>query len=293
VSLNSTPLEPESFAPSGEAVSRLTGAAMPLLVLATTVALFGLLLGQTYFSPFALSLIFQQVTITAMVAAAQSLVIITGGIDLSLGAIMVVAMVVMGQVVFTLGWPAWLALPLGLASGWACGTVNGLLVTRLRLPPFIVTLGTWQIFATIGYILSAHEIIRSQDVEEVAPLFHLMGRSVRIGGAVLTLGGAVMLGLIAVLWYVLNRTAWGRHAYAVGDDAEAAALTGLPVSRIRETAYGAAGVIAALAGWVMIGRIGSITPTVGELVNIEAITAAVIGGVSLGGGRGSILGALV
>ncbi|MFO1151900.1 MAG: ABC transporter permease [Alsobacter sp.] len=271
---------------------RLQAAAMPLVVLGATVALFGMLLGPKYFSPFALSLIFQQVTITAMVAAAQALVIITGGIDLSLGAIMVVGMVVMGQAVFTWGWPAWLALLLGLACGAACGGVNGLLVTRVRLPPFIVTLGTWQIFSTAGYLLSGHEIIRSQDVDEVAPLLHLMGLSLKLGGAVVTLGGAAMILLLAVLWYILARTAWGRHAYAVGDDAEAAALTGLPVARIRTTAYAAAGFVAALAGWVMIGRIGSITPTVGELVNIEAITAAVIGGVSLGGGRGSILGAL-
>jgi fructose transport system permease protein len=286
-------MDPGSVSRSGDAVPRLTGAVMPLAVLAATVAVFGLLLGRSYFSPFALSLIFQQVTIIAMVAAAQSLVIITGGIDLSLGAIMVVAMVVMGQAVFTWGLPPLLGLLAGLACGGACGWINGLLVTRVRLPPFIVTLGTWQIFATIGYLLSHHEIIRSQDVDEVAPLFHVMGQSVKVGGAVLTLGGAVMLGVIAVLWYVLNHTAWGRHAYAVGDDDEAAALTGLPVSRIREAAYALAGLIAALAGWIMIGRIGSITATVGELVNIEAITAAVIGGVSLGGGRGSILGALV
>ena len=115
----------------------------------------------------------------------------------------------------------------------------------------------------------------------------------RMGGAVVTLGVAAAGLLLAALWYFLTCTAWGRHAYAVGDNSEAAALTGLPVRRIRETAYVGAGLISALAGWVMIGRIGSITPTVGELINIEAITAAVIGGVSLGGGRGSVLGALV
>jgi fructose transport system permease protein len=271
----------------------LTGAARPVLVLLATLGIFGALIGDRYFSPFALSLILQQVTITAIVAAAQGLVILTGGVDLSLGAILVLAMVVMGHAVFHLGLPAWLAVLLGLGCGAACGGVNGLLVTRLKLPPFIVTLGTWQIFATAGYLVSAHETIRSQDVEEVAPLLHLMGRSVTLAGAVVTLGGAVMLALLAALWYVLTRTAWGRHAYAVGDDPEAAALTGLPVSRIRETAYATAGLIAALGGWVMIGRIGSITPTVGELINIEAITAAVIGGIALGGGRGSILGALV
>jgi fructose transport system permease protein len=271
----------------------LTGAARPLLVLSVTVALFGVLVGQRFFSPFALSLIVQQVTITAFVAAAQALVILTGGIDLSLGAILVLAMVIMGHAVFHLGVPSWIALLLGLASGAACGLANGVLVSRLKLPPFIVTLGTWQIFATAAYLVSAHETIRSQDVEEVAPLLHLMGKSVMIAGAVVTLGGAALLALLAFLWYVLTCTAWGRHAYAVGDDPEAAALTGISVPRVRETAYAAAGLIAAFAGWVMIGRIGSITATVGELINVEAITAAVIGGIALGGGRGSILGALV
>jgi fructose transport system permease protein len=269
----------------------MTGAARPVLVLAVTVAVFGLLLGQSFFSPFALSLIVQQVTITSIVAAAQSLVILTGGIDLSLGAILVLAMVVMGHAVFHLGLPDWAAILLGLACGWVCGGMNGVLVARLKLPPFIVTLGTWQIFATAAYLVSAHETIRSQDVEEAAPLLHLMGHSARIGGAVVTLGGVAMLILLAFLWYVLTRTAWGRRAYAVGDDAESAALTGIAVPRMRETAYAAAGLIAAIGGWVMIGRIGSITATVGELINVEAITAAVIGGISLGGGRGSILGA--
>jgi fructose transport system permease protein len=272
---------------------RLRDVAIPGLVLAVTVCAFGVLVGPAFFSPFALSLILQQVTITAMVGAAQALIIVTGGVDLSLGAILVLAMVVMGQAVFSWGWPAWLAVAAGLASGAACGWMNGALVARVKLPAFIATLGTWQVFGTAAYLVSRHETIRSQDVEAVAPLLHLFGRSLALGGAVITLGVAAMLLVLAFLWYVLTCTAWGRHAYATGDDPESAAMTGIPVRRVREAAYAAAGLISALAGWLMIGRIGSITPTVGELINIEAITAAVIGGVSLGGGRGSILGALL
>jgi fructose transport system permease protein len=275
------------------AMPGLVRAGVPWLVLGGTVAIFGAALGPPFFSPFALSLIVQQVTVTTIVAAAQALVILTGGIDLSLGAILVLAMVVMGQAVFTWGWPGWAAVLAGLAAGAACGAINGVLTARARLPAFIVTLGTWQIFGTAAYLVSRHETIRSQDVEAQAPLLHVFGHSVNIGGAVITLGVAAAGVLLAVLWYILSCTPWGRHAYAVGDNPEAAALTGLPVRRIRETAYIGAGLIAALAGWVMIGRIGSITPTVGELINIEAVTAAVIGGISLGGGRGSVLGALV
>ena len=281
----------ESEGTSGGLLPLVRGG-VPWLILAGTVAIFGALVGSSYFSPFALSLIVQQVTITTMVAVAQALVILTGGVDLSLGAILVLAMVVMGQAVFTWGWASWVAVIAGLLVGAGCGAVNGMLAARARLPAFIVTLGTWQIFGTSAYLVSGHETIRSQDVDAQAPLLHLFGRSVTLGGAVVTLGVAATGMLLLVMWHLLARTPWGRHAYAVGDDPQAAALNGIPVQRIQETAYVGAGLISALAGWVMIGRIGSITPTVGELINIEAITAAVIGGVSLGGGRGSVLGAL-
>ena len=144
----------------------------------------------------------------------------------------------------TWGVPAWAAVLGGLACGAACGAVNGLLVTRVKLPAFIVTLGTWQVFATAGYLVSAHETIRSQDIDTVAPLLHLFGRSVTIGDAVVTLGVASMLVLLAGLWYLLTCTAWGRWAYATGDDIEAAAMTGIPVERVRLTAYVLAGLVA-------------------------------------------------
>jgi fructose transport system permease protein len=93
-----------------------------------------------------------------------------------------------------------------------------------------------------------------------------------------------------VLWFILNNTAWGRHVYAVGDDPEAAELSGVGTDRILLQVYTISGVICALAGWVLIGRLGSVSPTSGQFANIESITAVVIGGISLFGGRGSILG---
>ncbi|MEJ1936258.1 ABC transporter permease, partial [Nostoc sp. NIES-2111] len=155
------------------AAFRLARNLAPWLVLAGTVTVFGALLGRSFFSPFALSLIIQQVTIVTIVAAAQALVILTGGVDLSLGAILVLAMVVMGQAVFTLNWPGWAAVMAGLATGAACGALNGVLTARVRLPPFIATLGTWQIFGTAAYLVSRHETIRSQDVDAQAPLLHV------------------------------------------------------------------------------------------------------------------------
>ncbi|MXQ06588.1 ABC transporter permease [Alphaproteobacteria bacterium GH1-50] len=265
---------------------------VPLIVLLGSILMFGLLLGSKFFSPFALTLILQQVQIVGIVAAAQSLVILTAGIDLSVGAIMVFSSVVMGQFTFRYGLPPTIAIACGLAVGTAIGALNGWLVARVKLPPFIVTLGMWQIVLATNFLYSANETIRSQDIEAQAPLLQLFGAKFDVGGAVLTVGVVFMLILVFVLAYVLKHTAWGRHVYAVGDDPEAAELSGVNVKRTLIQVYALAGLICAFAGWALIGRIGSVSPTSGQLANIESITAVVIGGISLFGGRGSILGTL-
>ncbi|MEP1932952.1 MAG: ABC transporter permease [Roseibium sp.] len=269
-----------------------TPSLVPLIVLVFSIAIFGLLLGSKFFSPFALTLILQQVQIVGIVAAAQSLVILTAGIDLSVGAIMVLSSVVMGQLTFRYGLPVELSIVCGLLCGTICGYINGFLVAVVKLPPFIVTLGMWQIVLATNFLYSANETIRSQDIAANAPLLQFFGTKVNIGGAVFTHGVIFMVLLIIVLAYVLRQTAWGRHVYAVGDDPEAAQLSGVQVKRTLISVYMISGLICAFAGWAMIGRIGSVSPTSGQLANIESITAVVIGGISLFGGRGSILGTL-
>ncbi len=269
-----------------------TPAAVPLIVLILSIVIFGLFLGAKFFAPFALTLILQQVAIVGIVAAAQSLVILTAGIDLSVGAIMVFSSVIMGQFTFRYGMPAEFAIACGLAAGMLMGAVNGVLVAFMRLPPFIVTLGTWQIFLAANFLYSANETIRSQDIAEKAAALQFFGEKFEIGGAVFTYGVVAMLLIVAVLTYALKHTAWGRHVYAVGDDPEAAELAGVRTKRVLVSIYVLAGLICAFAGWVLIGRIGSVSPTSGQLANIESITAVVIGGISLFGGRGSILGSL-
>lgn len=269
-----------------------TPALVPLIVLVLAIAVFGLLLGSKFFSPFALTLILQQVQIVGILAAAQTLVILTAGIDLSVGAIMVLSSVVMGQVTFRYGLPPGIAVLAGLACGTLCGFINGYLVARVKLPPFIVTLGMWQIVLATNFLYSANETIRAQDIEANAPLLQFFGEKFNIGGAVFTYGVVFMVGLVLVLAYLLRHTAWGRHVYAVGDDADAAELSGVQVSRVLISVYMASGLICAFAGWALIGRIGSVSPTSGQLGNIESITAVVIGGISLFGGRGSVLGTL-
>jgi len=264
---------------------------VPLIVLVASIIIFGLLVGSRFFSPFAMTLILQQVQIVGIVAAAQSLVILTAGIDLSVGAIMVLSSVVMGQFTFRYGLPVEVAIVCGLTVGALCGALNGWLVAYMKLPPFIVTLGTWQIILATNFLYSANETIRSQDIEAQAALLQIFGTKYKMGGATFTLGVIFMLVLIVVLAYALKHTAWGRHVYAVGDDPEAAELSGVNVKRTLMSVYLISGIICAFAGWAMVGRIGSISPTVGQLANIESITAVVIGGISLFGGRGSIWGA--
>ncbi|MBA8879942.1 ABC transporter permease [Phyllobacterium myrsinacearum] len=267
-------------------------AAVPLIVLVLSLVVFAVIVGSRFFTPFALSLILQQVAIVGIVGAAQTLVILTAGIDLSVGAIMVLTSVVMGQFTFRYGLPVELSILCGVALGGLCGLINGILIAYVKLPPFIVTLGTWQIFLATTYIYSANETIRAQDIETNARMLQFFGEKIQIGSATFTYGVFAMILLIAVLWYVLNHTAWGRHLYAIGDDPEAAELAGVRTKRVLISVYVLAGFICALAGWAQIGRNGSVSPQVGQFANIESITAVVIGGMSLFGGRGSILGML-
>ncbi len=269
-----------------------TPALVPMIVLLAAIIVFGLLLGTKFFSPFALTLILQQVQIVGIVAAAQSLVILTAGIDLSVGAIAVLSSVIMGQFTFRYGLPVEISVLCGLAVGTGIGAVNGWLVAVMKLPPFIVTLGMWQIVLAANFLYSANETIRSQEIAAEAPLLQLLGAKFSVGGAVFTLGVVVMVLIVAILAYVLRHTAWGRHVYAVGDDPEAAELSGVNVKGMLISVYAVAGFICAIGGWALIGRIGSVSPTSGQLLNIESITAVVIGGISLFGGRGSVLGTM-
>ncbi|MEO1000005.1 MAG: ABC transporter permease, partial [Pseudomonadota bacterium] len=160
-------------------------------------------------------------------------------------------------------------------------------------PPFIVTLGTWSIFFALTLWYSEAQTIRSQDIDATAPLLKFWGERVGLFGAQFTYGSFLMVGLFALFWYLLNWTPWGRALYAVGDDREAAELAGIRTRRILISVYATAGLVCAIAGWVAIGRIGSVSPQSFYEGNLDAITAVVIGGTSLFGGRGAIFGTLI
>ena len=266
---------------------------VPFIVLLTGVVFFAAVVGGKFFAPFNLSLILQQVTIIGIVGIAQTLVVLTAGIDLSVGAIMVISSVVMGRLAVISGVPVPIAFLLGLATGFLCGLFNGTLVAYFKLPPFIVTLGTWSIFGALNLYYSGSETIRQQEIAAVAPFLQFMGTAIKFGGARLTYGSILMVILAVVVWYVLNRTAFGRHIHATGDDPDSARLAGINIERTLLAVYAIAGVICSLAAWALIGRIGAVSATAGVTANLDSITAVVIGGTSLFGGRGSIVGTLM
>jgi len=240
-------------------------------------------------APANLSLIVQQVMVVGTLGIAQTLIILTAGIDLSVGAIMVLSSIVMAKMSADAGVPGLLALLIGFLVGTACGLLNGGLVTRLRLPPFIVTLGTLNIFFALNLYISKSETVRGTDMSS---LLLWTGKTINLGGTQITYGSILMVVLFGIFAWVLKNTAWGKHVYAVGDDAEAARLAGVRKDRVLLSVYIVGGLICAVAGWMLIGRIASASPQAGATANLDSITAVVIGGTSLFGGRGRVIGTL-
>jgi ribose/xylose/arabinose/galactoside ABC-type transport system permease subunit len=236
-----------------------------------------------------LSLLIQQVAVLATLAIGQTMIILTAGIDLSVGAAAILAQMVMAQTAANNHVPGVLAILLGVAVGALTGLLNGFLVTRIKLPPFIVTLGTLSIYTSIGLRYSNGQSVYAKAMP--AALIWT-GNYVDIGPYQLTIGVILMLVLFAVTSYALTRTAWGRHVYSTGDDAEAARLSGIKTGRVLLSVYLVAGVIFGLAAWILIGRVGVASTNNLTNANLDSITAVVIGGTSLFGGRGAVLGTL-
>jgi fructose transport system permease protein len=261
----------------------------PAVVLLIAIIVFALM-SDRFLQPGNISLILQQVAVVGTLAVGQTLIILTAGIDLSCGAIMVLTSIVMAKVAAETGLPGVPALVLGFLVGTVCGLINGLLVTRLKLPPFIVTLGTLNVFFALNLWYSHSATIRGTDMPK---LLLWTGDTFTIAGTRVTYGSVMMVLLVAVMAFVLKNTAWGRHVYATGDDAEASRLSGIRTARVLLSVYATAGAVYALAAWILIGRIASASPQAGQFENLDSITAVVIGGTSLFGGRGAIVGSLI
>jgi fructose transport system permease protein len=244
----------------------------------------------TFLTANSMGILLQQTAVVATLAVGQTLIILTAGIDLSVGAIMVLTMMVMASLARDGGMPGLLALLIGFVLALAAGALNGFLVTRINLPPFIVTLGTLSVYTAIALLYSGGESIQASHLPW---LLNVLGDGFAIGGFRLTWGIVVMVIIYAVVGFALSQTAWGRYVYAVGDDPESARLSGVPSKRILLAVYTVAGLIYAFAAWELIGRAGAATPNAVPDANLQSITAVVIGGTSLFGGRGVLIGTLL
>jgi Ribose/xylose/arabinose/galactoside ABC-type transport systems, permease components len=241
---------------------------------------------DTFLQPGNLSLLFQQSLVVGVLALGQTLVILTAGIDLANSAITVLGTLVIAR--YALHTDPVLALLLGLAVCTVFGLVSGLLVTRFTLPPFIVTLGLLAVITAISRLFAG-----SQTYTVTSDTVTVFGSGFTLGGTLLTYGSVALLVLYAAAWYALTQTSWGSHVYAAGDNPEAARLTGIHVNRVLLSVYAAAGLSYGMAAWLALGRIPVADPNAFQTANLDSITAVVIGGTSLFGGRGSVIGTLV
>jgi len=259
----------------------------PFIALVIACAVFGATT-ERFFSGENFSLILQQVMVVGVIAIGQTLIILTAGIDLSCGMVMALGSIVMTKVAADLGLPAPLAVLCGIGVTALFGLVNGLLVTRIKLPPFIVTLGTFNIAFAITQLYS-----NAQTVTEVPEMMTWLGNTFSLAGTNVAYGTVLMIVLYLGTWFWLRETAAGRHVYAVGNNPEATRLVGIPTERVLLGVYVLAGVFYGIASLLAVSRTGVGDPNAGQTENLDAITAVVLGGTSLFGGRGVILGTLI
>jgi fructose transport system permease protein len=234
------------------------------------------------------SLILQQVMVVGVIAIGQTLIILTAGIDLSCGMAMALGSVVMTKFCVDLGMNPYLAVLCGMAACVLIGYINGALVTMIKLPPFIVTLGTLNIAFAVTQLYS-----NAQTISGVPDAMTFLGNTFHIGQTNITYGTVLMLGLYVLTWLFLRDTAPGRHIYAVGNNPEAARLTGIATGKVLVGVYMLAGLFYGIASLLSVSRMGVGDPQGGQTDNLDSITAVVLGGTSLFGGRGNILGTLI
>ena len=280
------PGQPHPMTPWSDRLPPL-GTLGPLIALVAACAFFATQ-NDRFLTGGNLSLILQQVMVVGVIAIGQTLIILTAGIDLSCGMVMALGGIVMTKFATELGLPPALAITCGLGVTTLFGLVNGLLVTRIKLPPFIVTLGTLNIAFAITQLYSG-----AQTITGLPDALTALGGTFSVGGTEVAWGTLLMLALFALTWFVLRETAAGRHVYAVGNNAEATRLVGIPTQKVLLGVYVIAGLFYGIASLLSVARTGVGDPNAGQTENLDAITAVVLGGTSLFGGRGIVLGTLV
>ncbi len=232
--------------------------------------------------------VLRQSSINGIISMGMMLVILTRGIDLSVGSVLALSTVIGADMLKNEGMPAVQAIGICLLVGAAAGTVNGVLVSWLNIPPFIATLGMMTFARGAAKFYTDGQPISGLD--QLGQGFRLLGTAEPLGIPM----PIIVAALVFLAGYILlNRIPFGRYIFGLGDNEEAAYLSGLPVRVIKMFVYVAAGALSALAGIILVGRLNSAQPTAGEMYEFDAIAAVVVGGTSFDGGEGTIMGTLV
>jgi ribose transport system permease protein len=247
--------------------------------------------------------ILQATAVNGVLAIACTLVIVSGGIDLSVGCLMTFCAVVTGVVLTNWGMPLPLGIAAALLCGAACGALSGWLVAQLRVPPFIATLGMMMLLKGLSLLITQTRPIYFSDVEGFdqisldTPGFESIAQDSLVGAVLpaLPVPNSVLILFAVALGasWLLSQTLFGRYAFALGSNEEAARLSGLQVKRWKVAVYAVGGAICGIAGLLIASRLNSAQPALGQGYELDAIAAVVIGGTSLAGGRGSVLGTLI
>ncbi len=267
-----------------------TSPAFVLVVASVVFTIFG---KGRFQRPETIGIILQQTAVLAALAIGQTLIILTAGVDLAVGTAMLLTHLVIAKLFYEQGVHPLLALLAGALVGLLLGAFHGALVTKIGLPPFIATLGTFYIFQSLGLVYSKARTISKTDLGGENSFLLWTGKKFSIFSMKITIGVVLVLVMYAVFTYILSNTAWGSHVYSTGDDREAARLAGIDVNRVLISVYMVAGLLYAIGGWVQLGRSLSASSNAATDVNLESITAVVIGGTSLFGGRGRLSGTLI
>ncbi len=262
------------------ALPQESGVALALIVLVVVLSL----LSPYFFNSGNILNVLRGMSIVVILALGQTLVIITGGIDLSVGSVLALSSISAAALMSNLGVNPALAALLGIGVGALCGAVNGLLITRARIAPFIVTLGMLSVARGLTYLISNGSNI------PLKPGVAYLGNGY-LGPIPLPV--IEMFALLALMAFLTNRTVFGRQVYATGSNERAARLSGVNIDRVRLLVYVLMGALAGVAGLINAGTLATAAVSDGQGIELDVIAAVVIGGASLAGGQGSVLGALL
>ena len=282
-----------SAAPAPKAKS--SGAQQMLLAFASLIVLlvFFSVASPNFLQTSNILAILQATSVNGVLAIAATLVIITGGIDLSVGTLMTFTAVIAGVVLTYWGLPLPLGIIAAIGTGAACGFISGTLVARMKIPPFIATLGMMLILKGLSLVISGTKPIYFNET----PSFPLISTGSLIGAVFPAMpvpnGVLILFALALFIGWILSKTVLGRYCYALGSNEEAVRLSGVNTDGWKVAIYSLAGAICGIAGLLIASRLNSAQPALGLGYELDAIAAVVIGGTSLAGGRGSILGTII